>query len=134
MEKIDVGHDKPTLLIDRCVKGDGLWFDRGELNSIIARAKLDEGEQDKTNTDGYVRGKVAPGFATLGRRKVFFLFLRKRVALSQVFVLKCSDYCRAGKLQIKSSGQSRVLGNTSAVTVQIVRREQSNLRMFYRAG
>jgi Zn-finger nucleic acid-binding protein len=47
MEKIDVGHDKPTLLIDRCAKGDGLWFDRGELTGIIARAKLDEGNKIK---------------------------------------------------------------------------------------
>jgi Zn-finger nucleic acid-binding protein len=47
MEKIVVGHDKPTLLIDRCAKGDGLWFDSGELNSIIARAKLDEGNKIK---------------------------------------------------------------------------------------
>jgi Zn-finger nucleic acid-binding protein len=42
MEKIDVGSEKPALLIDRCSKGDGLWFDNGELNNIIARAKLDE--------------------------------------------------------------------------------------------
>jgi Zn-finger nucleic acid-binding protein len=47
MEKIDVGNEKPTLLIDRCSKGDGLWFDRGELNSVIARAKLDEGNKIK---------------------------------------------------------------------------------------
>jgi hypothetical protein len=55
MEKIIVGHDKqirqahhePTLIIDRCVKGDGLWFDRGELNNIIERAKLDEGNKIK---------------------------------------------------------------------------------------
>jgi Zn-finger nucleic acid-binding protein len=47
MEKIIVGHEKPTLLIDRCSKGDGLWFDSGELNSIIARAKLDEGSRIK---------------------------------------------------------------------------------------
>jgi Zn-finger nucleic acid-binding protein len=47
MEKIDVGNEKPTLLIDRCSKGDGLWFDSGELNSIIARAKLDEGNKIK---------------------------------------------------------------------------------------
>ena len=39
MEKIDVGNDKPTLLIDRCSKG--------ELNNIIARAKLDEGNKIK---------------------------------------------------------------------------------------
>ncbi len=45
MEKIIVGHENPTLLIDRCSKGDGLWFDNGELNNIIARAKLDEGNK-----------------------------------------------------------------------------------------
>ena len=39
--------EKPTLLIDRCSKGDGLWFDKGELNNIIARAKLDEGNKIK---------------------------------------------------------------------------------------
>ncbi len=42
MEKIIVGREHPMLLIDRCSKGDGLWLDRGELNNIIARAKLDE--------------------------------------------------------------------------------------------
>ena len=47
MEKIDVGHERPTLLIDRCSKGDGLWFDKGELNNIITRAKLDEGSKIK---------------------------------------------------------------------------------------
>jgi Zn-finger nucleic acid-binding protein len=47
MEHIVVGEEKPTLLIDRCPKGDGLWFDNGELNGIIARAKLDEGNKIK---------------------------------------------------------------------------------------
>jgi Zn-finger nucleic acid-binding protein len=47
MEKIIIGHEKPTLLIDRCAKGDGLWFDSGELNDVIARAKLDEGNKIK---------------------------------------------------------------------------------------
>jgi Zn-finger nucleic acid-binding protein len=45
MEKIIVGRDKPAILIDRCVKGDGLWFDKGELNDVTARAKLDEGNK-----------------------------------------------------------------------------------------
>ncbi len=47
MEKIVVGHDEPMLLIDRCVKGDGLWFDRGELTNIIARALLDNDNKIK---------------------------------------------------------------------------------------
>ena len=41
MEEIVAGAGEPALLVDRCVKGDGLWFDRGELNEIIERAKLD---------------------------------------------------------------------------------------------
>ena len=63
MEKVTVGREKPMLIIDRCVRGDRLWFDRGELSDIIDRAKLDEdnkikqlladmfGVQDKTNRE-----------------------------------------------------------------------------------
>jgi hypothetical protein len=47
MEKIEVGKGKPTLLLDRCVKGDGLWFDKGELDEIIERAELDEDNKIK---------------------------------------------------------------------------------------
>jgi Zn-finger nucleic acid-binding protein len=42
MQKIIVGKTPPTLLIDKCTKGDGLWFDKGELSSIIDRAQLDK--------------------------------------------------------------------------------------------
>ena len=45
MQKIVVGQDKPTLLIDKCAKGDGLWFDNGELHDIFDRAQLDENNQ-----------------------------------------------------------------------------------------
>ena len=41
MQKIIVGSSAPTLLIDRCPKGDGLWFDEGELQDIVDRAQLD---------------------------------------------------------------------------------------------
>ena len=41
MQKVIVGTAKPTLLIDRCGKGDGLWFDKGELQDIFNRAQLD---------------------------------------------------------------------------------------------
>ena len=47
MEKIIAGEGAPALLLDRCVKGDGLWFDRGELNDIIDKAKLDEVDKIK---------------------------------------------------------------------------------------
>ncbi|MHC4758756.1 MAG: zf-TFIIB domain-containing protein [Planctomycetota bacterium] len=42
MQKIVVGAESPVLLIDKCKKGDGLWFDKGELEDIVKRAKLDE--------------------------------------------------------------------------------------------
>lgn len=42
MQKIIVGSSAPTLLIDKCSKGDGLWFDKGELQDIFNRAKLDK--------------------------------------------------------------------------------------------
>ncbi|MBN2270924.1 MAG: zf-TFIIB domain-containing protein [Sedimentisphaerales bacterium] len=42
MQKIIVGQSQPTLLIDKCAKGDGLWFDNGELNNIFDRAQLDQ--------------------------------------------------------------------------------------------
>ena len=42
MEKISVGTEPPALLIDKCKREDGLWFDKGELEDIVKRAKLDE--------------------------------------------------------------------------------------------
>ncbi len=42
MKKVIVGSSKPNLLIDKCRKGDGLWFDKGELDDIFDRAELDE--------------------------------------------------------------------------------------------
>lgn len=42
MSKIIVGSAKPVLLIDKCARGDGLWFDKGELQDIFDRAELDK--------------------------------------------------------------------------------------------
>ena len=42
MQKVVVGSSKPPLLIDKCHRGDGLWFDRGELHDIFDRARLDK--------------------------------------------------------------------------------------------
>jgi Zn-finger nucleic acid-binding protein len=42
MEKIVVGKDRPQLLIDKCAREHGLWFDAGELEEIVKRAKLDK--------------------------------------------------------------------------------------------
>jgi len=42
MQKIVVGPSAPPLLIDKCTRGDGLWFDKGELQDILDRATLDK--------------------------------------------------------------------------------------------
>ncbi len=42
MQKVLVGKSPPVLLIDRCIKGHGLWFDKGELQNIIDKAELDK--------------------------------------------------------------------------------------------
>ena len=42
MQKIVVGASMPALLLDKCSRGDGLWFDKGELQEIFERAQLDE--------------------------------------------------------------------------------------------
>jgi hypothetical protein len=40
MAKVEAGQGVPVLL-DRCKKGHGLWFDSGELEEICTKAKLD---------------------------------------------------------------------------------------------
>ena len=42
MQKIIADSSKPALLIDKCRRGDGLWFDKGELQDIFNRAELDQ--------------------------------------------------------------------------------------------
>ncbi|UCE99426.1 MAG: zf-TFIIB domain-containing protein [Planctomycetota bacterium] len=42
MGKIVVSHSTPPLLLDKCHKGDGLWFDKGELQVILNAAQLDK--------------------------------------------------------------------------------------------
>jgi len=59
MQKIVVGSSKPTLLIDKCRRGDGLWFDKGELQDIFDRAELDKDNKiQKLLTDIFGHKKV----------------------------------------------------------------------------
>jgi len=41
MAKVVVGLSEPVLRIDRCRRSHGLWFDRGELEDVLARGRLD---------------------------------------------------------------------------------------------
>lgn len=42
MQKIAVRASHPEPLIDKCAKGHGLWFDKGELKNILDKAELDK--------------------------------------------------------------------------------------------
>lgn len=41
MEKVLVGPESATTLLDRCKKGHGLWFDRGELEAVLHLGRFD---------------------------------------------------------------------------------------------
>ncbi|MCX5645584.1 MAG: zf-TFIIB domain-containing protein [Phycisphaerae bacterium] len=61
MAKIIVGRSEPPLLIDKCRRTDGLWFDKGELRDI-----LDRGELDK---DSRIQRLLADLFGQDGRKQ-----------------------------------------------------------------
>lgn len=41
MNKIQVGSKEASLIIDKCTKDHGLWFDKGELPAVLEKANLD---------------------------------------------------------------------------------------------
>ena len=45
MQKILVGPDLATQLIDKCGKGHGLWFDKGELQDVLKLGSFDQGRK-----------------------------------------------------------------------------------------
>jgi Zn-finger nucleic acid-binding protein len=61
MAKIVVGRSESPLLIDKCRRTDGLWFDKGELRDI-----LDRGELDK---DSRIQRLLADLFGQDGRKQ-----------------------------------------------------------------
>lgn len=42
MAKVIVGPAQSAVRIDECRRGHGLWFDRGELEDVLRRGRLDE--------------------------------------------------------------------------------------------
>lgn len=51
MKKATVGHE-PEVLIDACPRGDGLWFDRGEVGQLITQ--LPDKSSEKADSQGRV--------------------------------------------------------------------------------
>ncbi len=45
MAKVAIGRSDPLLMVDKCPRDDGLWFDRGELQQILTRADLGDGNR-----------------------------------------------------------------------------------------
>jgi len=41
MQKVLIGHKDKTVLIDRCAREHGLWFDRGELVEVLEQGTFD---------------------------------------------------------------------------------------------
>lgn len=42
MEKVQVGDSDKGVLIDRCTKSHGLWFDAGELEGVLKMGHFDD--------------------------------------------------------------------------------------------
>ena len=42
MQKVLVGTSGAKILLDKCKKDHGLWFDKGELHDILKKATLDK--------------------------------------------------------------------------------------------
>ncbi len=51
MKKATVGHE-PEVLIDACQRGDGLWFDKGEVGQLITQ--LSDKPSEKADSQGRV--------------------------------------------------------------------------------
>ena len=51
MKKATVGHE-PEVLIDACQRGDGLWFDKGEVGQLITQLS------DKPSGESDSQGRV----------------------------------------------------------------------------
>lgn len=56
MHKVNVGPQDSVVLIDSCTKGDGLWFDKGELHDIFKIGSFDD--------EGKVKDLLADMFAS----------------------------------------------------------------------
>ena len=41
-DKLTAGSEDEPVIIDRCPKGHGLWFDRGELPQVLAKGSFDK--------------------------------------------------------------------------------------------
>jgi Zn-finger nucleic acid-binding protein len=42
MQKIHAGGENTPVIIDRCPKAHGLWFDRGELTQVLTKGNFDK--------------------------------------------------------------------------------------------
>ena len=47
MQKVQVGQTDKPLLVDRCAKEHGLWFDKGELQDVLGAGNLDKGQKEQ---------------------------------------------------------------------------------------
>ena len=58
MEKIMAGTVESAILIDKCRKGHGLWFDSGELQDIVKSGSFDKENKVNRLLEDMFRGKI----------------------------------------------------------------------------
>ena len=54
MKKATIGQ-QPALLIDTCDRGDGLWFDGGEVGQLLKQLEKASGSGSKQQITGFLR-------------------------------------------------------------------------------
>jgi len=59
MEPVKAPNAPDTLILDRCPDGDGLWFDRGELEALLA-CLLEESDEELRMLREYLGHVAAP--------------------------------------------------------------------------
>lgn len=59
MEPVRAPNAPDTLILDRCPDGDGLWFDRGELEALLV-CLLEESDEELRMLRAYLGHVAAP--------------------------------------------------------------------------
>ncbi|XUX01468.1 MAG: zf-TFIIB domain-containing protein [Dehalogenimonas sp.] len=65
MLKKNVG-TSPAVLIDSCDRGDGLWFDGGELHQVLSKAEPAEGSAVDTGMLSFLKDTLKADIANKG--------------------------------------------------------------------
>ena len=68
MEPVRAPNTPDTLILDRCPRGDGLWFDRGELEALLV-CLLEESDEELRLLREYLGHVAAPAEEDTGQEE-----------------------------------------------------------------